>query len=100
MLNSEPLIAPLAVAFIKYVACEQLGLATAFLKTTELNRSQLSTADVQTHKVIEQLMSILKLMEDMLVYCIKRCGSVAEWLTCWTQAQKGLCSIRSRDDVG
>ena len=53
MLNSQPLIAPLAVAFIKYVACEQLGLATAFLKTIELNRSQSSTADVQTHKVIE-----------------------------------------------
>ena len=27
-------------------------------------------------------------------------GSVAEWLACWTQAQKGLGSIRSRDAVG
>ena len=27
-------------------------------------------------------------------------GSVAEWLACWTQAQKGLGSNRSRDDVG
>jgi len=26
-------------------------------------------------------------------------GSVAEWLACWTQAQKGLGSNRSRDDV-
>ena len=25
---------------------------------------------------------------------------VAEWLACWTQAQKGLGSDRSRDDVG
>ena len=24
-------------------------------------------------------------------------GSVAEWLACWTQALKGLCSNRSRD---
>jgi len=27
-------------------------------------------------------------------------GSVAEWLVCWTQAQKGLGSGRSRDAVG
>jgi len=27
-------------------------------------------------------------------------GSVAEWLACWTQAQKGPGSVRSRDAVG
>ena len=27
-------------------------------------------------------------------------GSVAEWLACWTEAQKGLGSNRSRDAVG
>jgi len=27
-------------------------------------------------------------------------GSVAEWLACWTQAQKGLGSNRSRYAVG
>jgi len=27
-------------------------------------------------------------------------GSVAAWLACWTQAQKGLSSNRSRDAVG
>jgi len=27
-------------------------------------------------------------------------GSVAEWLGCWTQAQKGLDSNRSSDAVG
>ena len=27
-------------------------------------------------------------------------GSMAEWLVCWTQAQKGLGSNRSRDAVG
>jgi len=27
-------------------------------------------------------------------------GSVAEWLACWTQAQKGPGSNRSRDTVG
>ena len=30
----------------------------------------------------------------------KKGGSVAEWLACWTQAQKGLGSNRSRDAVG
>ena len=27
-------------------------------------------------------------------------GSVAEWLACWTQAQKGAGLYRSRDAVG
>jgi len=27
-------------------------------------------------------------------------GSIAEWLACWTQAQKGPGSNRSRDAVG
>jgi len=27
-------------------------------------------------------------------------GSVAEWLACWTQAQKGPSSNRRRDAVG
>ena len=27
-------------------------------------------------------------------------GSVAEWLACWTQAQKGFASNHSRDAVG
>jgi len=29
-----------------------------------------------------------------------RGGSVAEWLACWNQAEKGLGSNRSRDAVG
>ena len=28
------------------------------------------------------------------------CGSVAEWLACWTKAQYGPGSNRSRDAVG
>ena len=31
--------------------------------------------------------------------CTNVGGSVAEWLACWTQAQKGLGSNRSRDAV-
>jgi len=35
------------------------------------------------------------------VHCrVGRGGSVAEWLACWTQAQKGLGLNRSRDAVG
>jgi len=37
--------------------------------------------------------SILRTVHEWL-------GSVAEWLACWTQAQKGLGSNRSRDAVG
>jgi len=37
----------------------------------------------------------------LLVYIVYfYCGSVAEWLVCWTQAQKGLGSNHSRDAVG
>ena len=36
-----------------------------------------------------------------LVLVVSLCGgSVAEWLACWTQAQKGPDSNRSRDAVG
>ena len=37
-----------------------------------------------------------------IFFCLSpmsRGGSVAEWLACWTQAQKGLGSNRSRDAV-
>jgi len=34
------------------------------------------------------------------LHLVDRGGSVAEWLACWTQAQKGLGSNRSRDAVG
>ena len=35
-----------------------------------------------------------------LYFTILYGGSIAEWLACWTQAQKGLGSNRSRDAVG
>ena len=35
-----------------------------------------------------------------IVYVHTRGGSVAEWLVCWTQAQKGQGSNRSREAVG
>ena len=38
--------------------------------------------------------------KEFLGCWVFRCGSVAEWLACWTQAQEGLGSGRSRDDVG
>jgi len=36
----------------------------------------------------------------MYLYFSTRNGSVAEWLACWTQAQKDPSSNRSRDAVG
>ena len=39
------------------------------------------------------------IVTDELNVCVK-CGSVAEWLACWTQAQKGLGANRSRGTVG
>ena len=43
--------------------------------------------------------SELPKLDKMLASCF-RGGSVAEWLACWTQAQKGPGSNRSRDAVG
>ena len=37
--------------------------------------------------------------DDYYYYCYYWGGSVAEWLTCWTQVQTGPGSNRSRDDV-
>ena len=37
---------------------------------------------------------------DILGHTPSQGGSVAEWLACWTQAQKGLGSNRSRDVSG
>jgi len=42
----------------------------------------------------------LKIKMDMLRSIGKQGGSVAEWLACWTQAQMGPGSNRSRGDVG
>jgi len=33
------------------------------------------------------------------MHLLRRGGSVAEWLACWTRVQKGLGSNRSRDAV-
>jgi len=47
------------------------------------------------------LPSLFKIMVGPLCFLIKlKGGSVAEWLACWTQAQKGLGANRSRDAVG
>jgi len=37
---------------------------------------------------------------DFSLSTLQLCGSVAEWLACWTQAQKGLSSNRICDAVG
>ena len=36
----------------------------------------------------------------LIVYVHTQGGSVAEWLVCWTEAQKGQGSNRSREAVG
>jgi len=46
------------------------------------------------HKRLRLLGFTLDILVDI------RGGSVAEWLACWTQAQKGPGSNRSRDAVG
>jgi len=45
------------------------------------------------------LLSLFLVSEDIVLYSFWG-GSVAEWLACWTQAQKGPGTNRSRDAVG
>jgi len=56
---------------------------------------------LQFHIYIRELRSTyqLYLLMVILLLSVIKDGSVAEWLVCWTQAQKGLGSNRSRDAV-
>jgi len=42
----------------------------------------------------------LSVKKDLYIRATLMGGSVAEWLACWTQAQKGPGTNRSRDAVG
>ena len=45
-------------------------------------------------------MAVTVLQTKLLLLFPIQGGSVAEWVACWTQAQKGPGSNRSRDVVG
>jgi len=45
------------------------------------------------------MQKVLRAVLQNVLYTPLEGGSVAEWLACWTQAQKGLGSNRSRDAV-
>ena len=55
-------------------------------------RAAMTDAHVSTHTDLQPRSPVI-----MLRPCA---GSVAEWLACWTQVQKGPGSNRSRDAVG
>ena len=59
--------------------------------------------------LINSLVAMYIIYADGCLLCVRflsaKCsfavdGSVAEWLACWTQAQKGLGSNRSSDAFG
>jgi len=49
---------------------------------------------------IEDNKNLFKPKKSYIRIRVDEGGSVAEWLACWTQAQKGPGSNRSRDAVG
>ena len=51
-------------------------------------------------KPVSNFSKLVSGMFPLIVVLLTKGGSVAEWLACWTQAQKGLGSNRSRDAVG
>ena len=52
---------------------------------------------VSSRSGVATLRTAIHLLLTYLLTCV---GSLAEWLTCWTQAHKGLGSNRSRDALG
>ena len=54
---------------------------------------------VRTHG-LRKKDELLIILPTLLMGYATTSGSVAEWLECWTQAQKGPGSNRSRDTVG
>jgi len=71
-------------------------------KTTAAVRRTCPTDDTDNHNGVTLLVKRRNPIECRLLDESSLClvGSVAEWLACWTQAQKGLGSNRSRDAVG
>ena len=45
-------------------------------------------------------LNLISFRNWFLVLLLTWCGSVAEWLACWTQAQKGPGSNRNHDAAG
>jgi len=54
----------------------------------------------QVTDMIAVMLFLAVIIIIIIIIIIMRGGSAAEWLACWTQAQKGLGSNRSRDAVG
>jgi len=52
-------------------------------------------------KLVTSVVAVMiQAMPPMNIGYLIEGGSVAGWLACWTQVQKGLGSNRSRDAVG
>ena len=57
------------------------------------------TAGLVHHPLVVDQTDVLR-YTHIIISTVVSGGSVAEWLACWTQAQKGPGSNRSRDAVG
>ena len=82
----------------KTVACHYIHIQAA--TENALICSMMNTVR-RCCRVLVSLASLYRTL-DLLTYTYMTLwgGSVAEWLACWTQGQKGLSSNRSRDAVG
>jgi len=87
----------------------QLMVWATLLESQRHRLSESVDLRVDTTKHFFPVPSITFILPDRQIFCwiyiLSRCmckqgGSVAEWLACWTQAQKGLGSNPSRDVVG
>jgi len=82
-------------------ACRMPGHAVVpvfqLVWTTGASWNTGSTAGCGTWPHLGQLGSTV--LSIAVVYCCRVGGSVAEWMACWTQAQKGPGSNRSRDTL-
>jgi len=70
-----------------------------FRRCEQLNTQNISRIKQHTSTVKQAIKHKPYRCVFITAYFIKG-GSVAEWLACWTRAQKGLSSNCSRDAVG
>ena len=110
----DPFLYRAFLAVYKRQSCCHWNVLGMFGTLKDLNTQQLSSANTYLAELIaECTCQRLVLVQSpvnqihttyfiLIVYghCSLQRGSVAKWLACWTQAQKGLGSNRSCDAVG
>jgi len=85
--------------YLHYFDLLGISCTTCFYSCAAVDKILTDSASRGPSAVAELLFAIRRTVTPVL-QCLCGCGSVAEWIACWTQAQKGLGSNRSRNAAG